>query len=271
MEFPTLPEQGANALVNHMIAKIQQLEEFPAEGDISLWLDTMLGVLRLSVRIEQSCILIKYYVLSIIKRHWDSLPFDFRARYDFQFDVFAAREAGELSRSTLDNYMRAATTFLEDLPRPFPKVSVPLRDERGNPVIDTKTGAPVCQIVEFDPTKVPITKLVLATPLARKGTLQRDPNLLSLLADDGVTADELRYSLYARPIPQNDLNIIFTVEGPMLVAHRGGESVEIAEIDFHAYNTNDLAHDAIERMLSALSAKFDEERWNKGYLGSQSR
>ena len=267
MDSLQLGVSSADAFVNRIVHELHSLERMPdTEEEVRGWQETLLALLRVSSRVERGCSIIKYYILNIFKENWDRLPVEFRLRYDMQFEIFASRETGELSLGTIDNYMRAARIFLQEKSDVFGKVEVPERDETGALILEN--GKPKTKLVDWNPAEAGISKLVLVAPLAKDGTLKNRPDLLSMVMDSGTTEAQLRAALYGNQGARRSSalqDIYFTLEGPMIVAHRGNDSVEIAEINVVAYEENDLAREALERLFSIFKVKTDGQRFVESY------
>ncbi|HMN10758.1 MAG TPA: hypothetical protein PKD55_00370 [Bellilinea sp.] len=258
LNLSDLSSQGAVAMVRRVTETLHRLPDLTPENQKE-WTDNLLSLLRMAVGVKKGVTIIEAHTLWLFKKNWDSLDYEFRSRYDMQFDVFAQRETDGLSIDTIENYMRAARVFLEEGYKPDGPVEVPVRDEEGNLI--TENGRPKMKEVAWDPTQADITKLVLLTSLARTGQLDNERSLLSMAMDSKATVSQMRLALYGAPGADKEPNydLRFRLEGPMLVVSQNGRSAPVAEFLFDEYETDELVKQGIDRLLSMLSIRKDEQ------------
>lgn len=243
-----------DALIKKAIYAVDTLT--PEQND--QWYKELYNILNFSFRMEEGSAIVKYYALAQIKENWDKLPLEERNKYNLQFAIFAAKWCPSVkSYATVENYIRAAQTFIGGEFAPTSPIRVPRRDEARNLVLEN--GKVVYDTVEWNVTTPSLTKLVLCTAAAKSGVLEANDRLLSLLMDEGATADDVRQNLYGSADTDNDPSLVYSLEGPMILATEHGSTVAIAEIDWLAYEMEETAKHGIDRMLQVLGIIFKDE------------
>lgn len=257
MQGKDIGEEGANVITRVLIQQIENAEKEFQPQSLS-WESDAIGALRLCIRVEEGSKAAQAYVLALIQKHWDELSKEFRKEYDYQFDVLVMRETG-IQPSTMDNYTRAADTFFIKKMQPLGSVEVPVYDQFRKPV--KKDGVVVTKHVDFDATRISITKLTLARPAVEANRMT--PKLWSMLVDKEVTVDALKKEMYSTTTGNEtgkveDPSLRFRLQGNVIVAREFGEEVEIAEL-FWDMGDTELGRTAIRRLLIALQIPFEED------------
>lgn len=254
----SLGDESANVLVRSILYDIQQIDnQFQAH---SLdWADQAVHALRLLDGVEEGSKTAKVCLLKVLKDHWDDLPPEFKTRYSYSHDVLIMRET-RLLPSTVQDYMDAVDTFIFKNMKPFAKVQVPKRDSAGRPVIENNEV--VMQDVEFDPTRVPITKLVRAKAAAKRGLMepgQRCEKIWALMMDKEATVEDIDKIILGTNQPNDpDPSLTYRLEGNIITASEMGETAEIAEIFFDV-GKDEMAGRAIREILRRLGIQFEED------------
>lgn len=251
-KIASIVSDEANVLTRNLLHEIQKAEEkFQPDKK---WADEMMEVLRFTVGAGEGLTVGMAYALHIIKKHWEELPLEFRKGYNYQFDVLVMRET-PIKPETFDNYERAIKTFIVEGKKPVGTVEIPKRNKFKEPVIE---GEVVRENVEFDPLKIPLSKLSIMRSAVEKD--QMTDKRWGMLVDPGITADQLRSELYTRPQPTDpDLSMTWYLAGDVLVVSEMGEEAVIGRLDFTEYGRNELVTNGIKRILHCLGIKLDEE------------
>lgn len=248
--------EAADIITRNLFQQIENVSE-RYQPQSSLWEADILQALRLCKGVESASKSAQAYVLAIIEDHWDDMSIDFRRQYDFQYSVLVMRET-DVQPSTMDNYTRAARVFYAGDKKPLGLVAVTKYDQFNRPVV--KDGEVQKEYVEFDPSRISISKLSVAAPLAKQDKLT--PTQWAMLADKQITVEALKKELYKAPEGSDpkdaDPSLRYTLDGDRIVAHEFGESVEIAELYFDM-GTSDLGRTAIRRLLLALNIPYEED------------
>lgn len=211
--------------------------------------------------------LIRATSLAQIEDVWEQIPIEERKPYNYQFRIYAERVCRSLQYSTIQNHIRAARTFVLNGIGPKDKVEIIVRDENDKPVMEA--GRPKTELVEFNPLNVGISKLVLVNSAAKKGQMDANPKLWSLVADSVIRVEDVRVELFSRDskIAGIDMELRFELAAGFLIAHQNGEEYPIIDGEGFKwdeyYDTlhphHDLVKISINRILSALNVKPDEE------------
>lgn len=249
--------EGADIIIRNLFQEIETAaERYTPQNEV--WETDILSALRLCKGVERGSQSAQAFVLAIIQERWNDMSITFRKQYDFQFDVLVLRETG-VQPSTMDNYTRAAKVFFVDGKKPLGQVEVTKYDQYNRPV--KKDGEIQKELKAFDPSKVSITKLALAAPLAKQDKLT--PQMWNMLADNEITVDAFKKVIYTPPVGEEsdtttDPSLRFTLEGNRIIAHEFGESIEIGELYFDM-GDNELGRTAIRRLLMQLQIPHEED------------
>lgn len=249
-----LGSEAADVITKNLFQRIDEVAS-RRESQNEQWEKELLTALRLCEQVKLGTQSAQAYALAIIEDNWDDMSMDFRKEYNYQFAVLVLRETG-VQPSTMDNYTRAARVFFLEDHKPLGKVEVTKYDEYKRPVV--RDGTPVKELQDFDPSRVPISKLSLMAPLARQEKMTAV--LWNMLADNEVTVDALKKVIYKKEDDDDDEDpsLRYTMEGNRIIAHEFGERVEIGEIYFDM-GESDLGRTAIRRLLLALSIPYEED------------
>ena len=173
-------------------------------------------------------------ILAIVEKHWDTLPVELTVPFQDKFSLWAAHWTDGLDKGTIDNQMRVARTFVLDwdkLPeeyRPPAVIYIPERTEEGNIILEqTHDGVAQRMIpVEWDPTKVDASKLLLARARVNSGTAT--PEIWEALMDPKVTWNETRRIVAGLPptgkpenVPSKNGDIVVRLEQSEIIATHG--------------------------------------------------
>lgn len=235
-KFDNLSNEGLSALVEGMINRMDVMEgRVGTIHEDKKWYLNLVSLIKFSVRVKKSFSIIEAYAFTVLKDNWDSIPMEFRLQFNNNFYEMVFKLT-ELSIGTIDNYVSAARAFKQlEVNR---TVEIPVRDQAGKPVYDG--GVMVTKEIEWDVTIPGISKLVACSTLARDGSLARNDEVLSLLMDDGATVDDVRNAVSKNGVEGGGTKTFtFQLYGGLIVAKKGEERLEVAEIDHTALRTEE--------------------------------
>jgi hypothetical protein len=254
------------AIVQRICHEVMNLVPDPEE-DKGEWFKKADGTIQLSNEMVEGFELLRAAGLAIVQDTWDELPLPLRADFGYQFRVYAEKRCPTLQWSTIDNHIRAARTFILDGAKPAGKVEVILRNQDKTPML--KDGVVQTEYVEFDPLKVPISKLVLVRNAVESGKIDNNPALWSKVLDDFYTWQEVRSELFspASKEAKIDPEIKFTLLGPVLIAEQHFQEVVLIDdegIKWEVYYDKDhkdheLVKAALDRLFLLLNVKPDAD------------
>jgi len=226
--------------------------------------------IKLSSSLAEGFRLVFATQLARVQSVWDDLSLSIRKQYDLDFKNYATSRAPNYSWSTIDNWIRAARTYVIEAKLPFKTVEVPERDELGHPVYEN--GKVLTREEKVNPYRIPISKLVVARSLADKGQLDANPQVLEKLVDDYYSVEDLRAEIFSPRSKEVgiDLELRFKLVGPTLLAARNGDEVVLVDDDgfnWLSYYDEDredhelvkLALDRLMRCLNIVTLKKDNE------------
>lgn len=251
--------QKASALASRCITEVNRINR-EVEGREE-WLAEIHRLIVFFQKSGEAMENAKYYALTFVEDQWDSLPLSFRKQYGFDFIVLAEqiikRDAG-----TIKNNLRAIRTFLRDEKGPTGMtVTIPVKRD-GAPVID-EAGRPQVEVREWNPATVPLSKMAVLRSVAADDKLS--PKLAAMAMDEDTTVDDLQVELYSNRngIEDDgkgsaDPELRFGINGNVITVSRLGMSIEIGELYFDVYDTDDLAGDGIRRLARFLGIKMSE-------------
>jgi hypothetical protein len=244
----------ANILTRNLLAEIEKVKQKFQPQDIK-WAEEILDILRFVVGAGEGLGLGMLYTLYILKANWDELPLTFRREYEYQFNVLVVKET-PVQPNTLDNYFRAVETFVVKEVKPFGTVEVIKRDRYKNAIVED--GEVIREQVEFDPLKIPISKLTLMRSIVENN--QMSPDRWSMLMDSGVSVTEIRNEIYRKEKPDDpDPSLQYKLYGDVIVAQEMGQEAVIGRLDFSEWVENELVTNAIKHLMRCLGIKADEE------------
>lgn len=253
-----LGSEQANVFVKTALHQVEQLDRQFAPNSPK-WEEEMIATQRLVRGVEEGSLTIKVHIAGMVKRHWDDLSAEFKSRYNYSFDAYTILEVG-LEPTTMDNYLRADNTFLVKGMKPAGPVEIPARDEQRKVVY--ADGSLVVQRVEFDATRVPITKLARLRHAAEAGLMERGQCYergWAMMMDPEVSVSDIDTMLYKKENNGgNDPSLRFYLEGVSLVGEEFGEIRELGEF-YPEMWADEAGKRMIYYVLRALRIKIDED------------
>lgn len=221
------------------------------------WAQKLVDLYTFSQSVEIGFLHAKAYILAILRPHWDTLSFDFRKRYGYNFMTFAKLYTGGKEISTINNYINTAKTWFIDKVAPTRPVQVVVRQPDGRPVLEN--GKPKTMWVEFNPFNVDMSKLLIVT--ARAARREMTDRLWEMLVDPFYSCEDVRLEHVGVAPDGDSYSVVFFVEGPGLFASVNGETVCLAdEMNWEHYEQDESITLALNYFLRTLHIKLDEEK-----------
>lgn len=229
-----------NAIVHKTL---HEVSSYLSEEDLLERFKKLDGAIVLSNELSEGFKLVRAAALCLMNDIWEELPFNLRKEYDLQFRLYAEKRCPEINWKTIQNHMRAAQTYL--LTGVKPKEPIVIEGQR----------------VDFDPTKVPISKLVLARSAVENNKIDNNPVLWKMLVDERVPVYRLRTELFSEESKKANIDPVvrYDLVGPYLTARKNGEEAVLGNFDWEEYYKGGLVREAVDRILRFCDVVPDEE------------
>jgi hypothetical protein len=273
-----LPEQpiqnglvGAVALTKRLLHEITSLsrkfddcENARQQED---WFSQVNGMFDWMAGMEEGSLMGQAAMLINLESVWPDLPIQIREKYHNSFHFFAEMRTGK-KWTTLENHMRAVRTFFIDQVGPTDSVPIPRRDQSGAIVLDTADN-PTFVRVKWDPTTVPIAKLVAITAKAKAG--QMTERLWSVAADSRATWEQMQIALAESANSGGNGtgggggdDFQFYMTGGLLFARQGNTEAFVGDLslprdddDINFRSSDTLRERALRRLVAVLNVKIE--------------
>ena len=248
-----LATKASNSVLVRTFKELDDLSG-PAEPT-SEWLGNVLNLLQFSKDIEIGFGHAKAYALAIIHSQWDIMPLELRTTLGYTFMGFAKEITGK-ARSTIDNDVRTARVWLIDKVSPGKPIEIKERGMNGKPILN-EYGKTVTKLVEFEPYMVDMTKLLHCNARAAAGKMTE--RLWEMLIDPFFSCEDLILEM-ANGDEKGDISTpSYFLLGPMLCFELEGETYQVAEFNWEAYDSGGPVKIAIDRIMHLLDIVFDED------------
>lgn len=247
-----LSQSTATLMADSVVSKlIIELERLFVQPPTEAWFQNLLDVIKFSDSIEIGFMHAKIYVLATLKKNWEQLPVEIRKRYDFSFMNLARLITGK-ERSTIDNYISVAQTWLINKVAPSGDIKIAERDTHGKPI------PAQFKYITFSPYAVDISKLLIVNRRAQNGEMTE--RLWEYLIDPYYTCEDLAREC-SQQLPNGDApDEYWETLGPGLYFKSGLESVCICEsLNWEEYDSNPAVKAGIDRLLKLLDVSRDED------------
>lgn len=200
-------------------------------------------------------------LLLLVQEVWTERPPEFTKQYNNDFWSYAEEKTGK-ARSTLENHLRAIRTFFVDKIGPTsPTIKIPARASNGVAKTDA-SGAPVFEVVPWNPANIPLAKLVAATARAKADSLT--PSQWGMLADDKCSWEQFQISLSGGGGGGGN-GIGYVLAGDFLFAKEGNQEAYLGNLslphddpDVLIPDSASLRERALKRLALLLNIKTDE-------------
>lgn len=258
---------GAVATTKRLLSEIANLSrhfldcEKPDQTDN--WLVQIEQMFQFCQGIEEGSLKGQAALLINMQSLWDDLPENFRDKWNNDFWYYAKTKTGR-DQGTLENHMRAVRTFMIGKAAPEGPVAVLVRDAKGVPVLDS-AGSPTVKYVPWDPTTVPMSKLVAVA--GRANAKQMTPKLWSMTADPGATWTQLQIEMSTGGGggESGSVDMGFYLAGPYLFVREGQVEAFVADLslphddDVVLTSSDSLRERALRRLCMVLNVKHESE------------
>lgn len=252
----SLTKSTAQSVLNRLFSEVYSLYN-QSEPDHE-WYNKSVQVLEFSNEVEIGFTHAQAFVLAMIKERWDDLPLSIRMPFSLSWDDFAKKYTRGKAKSTYEGYVLTARIWLIEEFGKGKVVRISQRSEDGSPLIEN--GKPLYEDKEFIPYQIDFSKLTILNSRARSNNMTEE--LWEMLVDDWYNCDNLRIAATNGDDldPTKRYLSYFHLEGPWLCISRADRTIEIAEINWERYDTDDLVKEAIDTLLRNLRVIMDEDK-----------